>query len=193
MNKNTIDYEDFETNNMDNRKEELNMANEKNEINFDMQSLMNVVGQASMTVQSLGMDVQSLTRQFGVVATKVDNISEDVNCLKDEVEYLKQNEEITTTQVKTLTTAVKSRVRAILGEDDFEYVKYAKGFFKRLYADVKREGGMGSSVDRTLKCNFQNALDYIEAWSPKGGVSALKKELDTKAEANRKAKELGYS
>lgn len=153
--------------------------------NFDIQQLMNIVGQTSMSVQGVA-------QQMGIVATKVSNMENDVVYLKDEIEHIKQNEEITTEQVTTITNAAKSRIRQILGEDEFEYAKYSKGFFGRLYTDARNNNGMGSSIAKTRKGNFQNVLNYIEAWNPKGGTRSLKDEIDKKAEANKKAKELGY-
>lgn len=52
--------------------------------------------------------------------------------------------------------------------------------------------GLGSKIARTKKGDFQRCIDYIESWIPSCGCAELRNKADKKAEARRKARELGY-
>lgn len=175
-----------DNNNDDNKKEVMNMNEivNTNDGNFDMQMVINLMGQNAMTVQGMN-------KQLGIVATKVSSIENDVNGMKDEIYQLKNNEEITTEQAANIRRAAHKRVNDILGTDE-EKAKYFRTFIVCLWTDVRKNAGCGSTYYATKKCNYQRVIDYIEAWIPSCGISELKRHTDEKAKARRKAKEEGY-
>lgn len=70
--------------------------------------------------------------------------------------------------------------------------KYGKMFSKRLRAEVSNKGHLAYPFRTTRKGNFQAACEDIEAWFPRLGVDALKKEADDRAKARKIAEEQGY-
>lgn len=131
-------------------------------------------------------------RLIGGLSKTVDRIGDDIGDLGNEIEQLKLNEEVTTTQQETIIEAARKRVCEILGSDEFEQKKYFKIFVQKLYGDTRKNAGLGSKIARTRKGDFQRCIDYIEAWIPSCGCAELRNKADKRAEARRKAKELGY-
>lgn len=159
--------------------------NNKNNTNFDMQTLMNIVGQSAATTNQLA-------QQVGVVANSVNILKTDVREIKEDLEQLKLNEEVTTTQQETILEKAKSKIYNILGDDDDEIHKYFKTFICRLYSDARSYAGLGSKISRTKKGDYQRVIDYMEAWEPKCGSGELKERADRKAESRKRMKEQGY-
>lgn len=158
---------------------------ENNNENFDMQQLINITGQTAM-------NINNMSKQLGIVASAVDNIRSDVDGLTDRMDRLEQKEEITTEQAATINRTVRKRVGDILGNNENDLAKYRRIFSASLYCDARKYAGLGNTYPATKKENFQRVIDYIEAWIPSCGCSELKNKADIKAEARRKAKELGY-
>jgi len=153
--------------------------------NYDMQQLMNIVGQSAMNLNNMG-------KQLGIVANAVNDIRSDVEGLSGRMDILEQKEEITTEQAATINRAVRKRVGDILGNNEDDLAKYRRIFSASLYGDARKYAGLGNTYPVTKKENIQRVIDYIEAWIPSCGCTELKKKADIKAEARRKAKELGY-
>lgn len=131
-------------------------------------------------------------RLIGGLSNTVNDIGKDVGRLGTEIDKLKLNEEVTTTQQETIIEAARKRVCEILGSDEFEQKKYFKIFVQKLYGDTRKNAGLGSKIARTRKGDFQRCIDYIESWIPSCGCAELRNRADKRAEARRKAKELGY-
>ena len=159
------------------------MTNTNN--NFDMQTLMNIVGQSAMTTNQI-------SQQLGIMANSVNTMRNDINGLKNDMEQIKLNEEITTTQQENIIEIARHRVCDILNFNDDDIHMYLKTFITRLYADTRDKAGLGSKIARTKKGDYQRVIDYIEAWIPECGCAELKLKADKRAESRRKAKELGY-
>ena len=178
--------------------EETNMnnneltCNRSDNNNFDMQTLINIVGQSATTVQGLIAGVDETRRQIGLVATQMVDVKNDVSSLSNRMFQIENNEEITTEQVETIKKTAISRIREILGKDEYTWAKYFRTFIKRIYSDARANAGCGSKVDRTRKCNFQRVVDYMESWNPDDGVFKLMQVVDERAEAKKKAREEGY-
>lgn len=153
--------------------------------NFDMQQLMNINGQ-------IAMNVNNMSKNLGIITIAVDNLKNDVGSLTDRMDTLELKEEITTTQDEEIRNAACKRVYEILGDNIVTHAKYYRTFIRRLYSDARHEAGLGSSIARTRKCDYQRCIDYIEAWIPVQGCTGLKKETDEKVRAKRVAKEQGY-
>lgn len=153
--------------------------------NYDMQQLMNIVGQSAMNLSNMG-------KQLGIVANAVNDIRSDVEGLSGRMDILEQKEEITTEQAAAINRAIRKRVGDILGNNEEDLAKYRRIFSARLYGDARKYAGLGNTYPATKKENFQRVIDYIESWIPSCGCAELKRKADIKAEARRKAKELGY-
>ena len=174
---------------MKNNEENDNMNNNSGIVatgeNFDVQTLMNLMGQNAITVQGL-------SQQMGIMATKMSSIESNMGMVMSDIDQLKNNEEITTEQVETIKKTAVSRIREILGRDEYTWAKYFRTFIKRIYSDARANAGCGSKVDRTRKCNFQKVVRYMEAWNPDGGVYKLMQIVDERAEARKRARDEGY-
>lgn len=163
-----------------------NSGNENgNNGNFDLQQLMNITGQTAL-------NINHISKQVGIIATTVDNMRTDLDGLTGRMDRLEQKEEITTEQKKTLSRAVRKRCYEITSEDPLKIEKYYKALISRCWSDSKKDAGVAERYEETKKENFQRAIDYIERWIPKEGCQNFKDAVDIKAEARRKAQELGY-
>ena len=91
------------------------MTNTNN--NFDMQTLMNIVGQSAMTTNQI-------SQQLGIMANSVNTMRNDINGLKDDMEQIKLNEEITTTQQENIIEIARHRVCDILNFNDDDIHMY---------------------------------------------------------------------
>lgn len=163
----------------------MNGNNGGNGGNFDLQQLMNINGQ-------IAMNVNGISKQMGIIATAVDTLRTDMGDLTGRMDVLEQKEEITTTQTEEIRNSACKRIYEILGDEKVTHEKYFRTFIKRLYSDTRHEAGLGSSIARTRKCDYQRCVDYIEAWIPSKGCAALKEEIDEKAKARKLAREQGY-
>jgi hypothetical protein len=152
---------------------------------FDFQQLMDITGKTAM-------NANRMSEQLGIIATAVDSIRTDVDSLTGRIDLLEQKEEITTTQVEEIRKSACKRVYEILGDDKIMHAKYYRTFIGHLYRDMRRYAGLGSSISRTRKCEYQNCIDKIEAWNPSETCSGLKHEVDEKAKAIRVARQQGY-
>lgn len=163
------------------------------------EEIMNLVGEtanlAAQNTQSTSIILKRIEDQdklLGGLSRTVSSIGEDVSNIIGEIDQLKLNEEVTTTQQETIIEAARKRVCEILGSDEFEQKKYFKIFVQKLYGDTRKNAGLGSKIARTRKGDFQRCIDYIESWIPSCGCAELRNKADKRAEARRKARELGY-
>lgn len=164
----------------------MNEIKNMNNNNFDIQTLMNIVGQTSMSVQGVA-------QQLGIVATEVTNLRSSYNNLESRMEQLELNEEVTSDMKTRIHNAANARIKILLGEKDtVEYAKYSRGFYGMLWTDSKANGGVGNKIEQTKKRDYQRVLDYIDSWIPSCGVSTLKKYIDERAKAKKIAREQGY-
>ena len=162
---------------------------------FDIQQLVDLVGQQAM-------NVNAIARTVGTLSKKVDSVEETVNGIKVDIEYMKYREEITYEQQNAINAAVSRTVYGLLGiknkpsswtvEERTINAKYGKMFRKRLRIEVSDKGHLAYPYRTTQKGNFANAIKDIEAWTPRNGIAALMKEADDNALARRIAQEQGY-
>lgn len=153
--------------------------------NFDVQQLININGQ-------IAMNIHGLSKQMGIMAGTVDGLRTDVGHLQSRMDILELKEEITTAQTEKLRNAACKRIYDILGDGKIMHEKYFRTFIKRLYRDTRLRAGLGSSIARTRKCDYQRCMDFIEAWIPSNGCAGLKEEIDERARARQIAKAQGY-
>ncbi len=160
--------------------------------NYDMQQLMNIVGENAISTGQIALSVKNINKQMGIMSIQMNDLADDMSSVKGEIEILKLNEEVTTNQQETITKTAKRRVSEILNYDDSDMARYFRTFIGRCYSNARRYAGLGSKISMTKKGDYQRVIDYIEAWIPINGCAELKAEVDRKAEANRIARELGY-
>lgn len=159
------------------------MTNKNN--NFDLQTIVNLIGSNALTTNQL-------SKQMGIVITNIDELRADMNGMKNDIEDLKYNAEITSEQAKRINLLARKRVYEILGEDEYERTKYYRTFIMRCYHDCRVEAGLGHCISATKKGDYQRAVNYIEGWLPKNGITRLKNEIDERADLKRKLKTQGY-
>lgn len=166
---------------------------------FTYDEIMEALGKAAMvSVENANNHAVALQR-IEALETLTKGISQDMSSLKGEVSSvkgdivdLKDNYHVTPEQLKSMHNAANSRIYIIL-PDEFDRAKYGRCFYRRMYTDAKQYAGLGATLAQTKKRDFQRVIDYFEAWTPSCGCVGLKTIIDKKAEANRKAKELGYN
>ena len=137
-------------------------------------------------------EIKTQRQVIGNLTKSVADIDTAIKQLNDDFEIFKLNEEVTDAQATSIRSACERRVCEILGENDIERKKYFNIFIKNLYKDARKYGVLGSKIATTKKGNFQRCVDFAESWVPSCGCVTLKEKADRNAEANRKAKELGY-
>lgn len=133
---------------------------------------------------------------------KVERLSETVDVMNARVSALETSEEITYSQQNTIDSLVSQIVYERLGisgkpsewtiEERTINQKYGKLFRKRLRKEVSSKGHLAYPFRTTQKGNFKQACEDIEAWYPRNGIDALKREADDNALARRIAREQGY-
>lgn len=167
--------------------------------NYSAEQIMNMITQTAIISKENTANTSVILKRLEADEMLIAGLSNSVNDIKgsvtdisDRVTQLELNEEITTGQCKIINASVKRRIREILGNDDFEYAKYSRTFFSSIYSDAKKDCVMGHVLSSTPKRDYQKCIDYIEAWIPSCGITALKESIDQKAKAKRKAKEQGY-
>lgn len=169
---------------------------------YDMQQLMDLMGQQTVNVTSISDDVKTLTGEVGKLSKSFDVLKDDVSSVKKDIEELKYSEEITYEQQRSIDNAVSKRVYELLGigenpskwtlEERITNRKYGRLFRIRLRMEVSDKGHLAYPFRTTQKGNFTPALKDIEAWSPRYGIASLMKEADDNALAMKIAKEQGY-
>lgn len=184
-------------NNKNKNKEDEKMNNITQE--YNMKDIVNVLGQTTQIVQSntestavIMADLNNQKKMLGGLLSSITNINNGIENLSDRMATIELSEEITTSQNENIQRSAKRRLFEILNGDEVEVKKYYKIFAQRLYSNSRKYAGMGSSLARTRKRDYQRVLDYVEAWTPNNGCIGLKEEADLKAKARLIAKNMGY-
>ncbi len=166
-----------------------------------MNELENITRLENMMAQLIEMQTDG---QRTIMQTKktVENLTETVTGINDRVTSLETTEEITYEQQNTIDRLISKIVYDRLGigskssewtiEERTENQKYGKLFRRRLRHEVSNKGHLAYPFRTTKKGNFSAACRDIEAWMPRNGVEALKKEADDNALARKIAMEQGY-
>lgn len=154
--------------------------------NFDIQTLMNIVGQNAVAVQNIVAAVDH-------VSTQIADVKSDISSLDNRMFQIENNEEITSKQVTEIKNAAAARCYELIdSDDDYEKRKYFSPFIRTLYSYIKKNAGCGHKIECTQKGDFQNVMDHIQKWKPIGGVNALKEKIDNDAKTNKRLREEGY-
>ena len=149
--------------------------------------------------QNTAMSVSAQSKQMGLILGNINDLKQDVSVIKDEMEMLKHEVTVNRNQANRLQSAIHQRVAMLLGikfdggkvaaESISTEKNYRGGFISRCYTDARRMSRLGTPYYATLRCDFQDVLDYIEAWEPEveGGVEGYKAYLDIRRDANKKS------
>ena len=157
------------------------------------------MSQLLQITQNTAMSVSAQAKQMGLVLSSIGELRQDVSGIKDELTILKQETTVTRAQANRIQSAIHGRVAELLklkfdgGKVADSHVptdkRYRGGFLSRCYTDSRRKSKLGTPYYMTLRCDFNEVMEYIEAWEPEvsGGVDGYKRYLDIRREErNRK-------
>lgn len=169
---------------------------------YNMQQLMDLMGQQTQNVNSVAKDVRTLAGEVGNLSKTIEEVKGDVSIMKGDIETMKYREEITYEQQNAIDNAVSKAVYSLIGvsgnpskwtlEERTVNQKYGKLFRKRLRMEVSNKGHLAYPYRTTKKGNFIDAIRDIESWTPRNGITGLMKEADDNALARKIAREQGY-
>lgn len=163
-----------------------------------MSEELTTMNQVMEALKLSAMTSQRVSEQMGLLATKLNQHEEKIQALEDRQHRYEDNLRITRSQGKNIKKAVISRVNQLLGiqfdggivADECIEIdqKYRGGFISRCYTDAKRAGVMAECYWETPRSEYDNCLEYIEAWVPQvdGGVSKYKEYLDIRREERKR-------
>lgn len=149
-------------------------------------------------MQLTATNISGLSQQMGIVNARLTEQNQRIDRLEEDLTIVKAEQTITRAQCRRIRKAVMSRVNDVLKiefeggkvadesiEDD---IRYRGGFISRLYTDAKNHSKMGESYTETLKTDFGEVMDYIEAWVPEvdGDIDGYKHYLDIRREERAK-------
>lgn len=147
------------------------------------------------------MNINGLSQQMGLLNDRMDEIVRRLDSHDNDLIIVKQNTTINRAESRRIKKAVMSRVNYLLkikfdggkvaDESIADDVRYRGPFVSRCYSDAKNHSKMGESYPETLKVDFAEVLDYIEAWVPEvdGGVDGYKHYIDIRREERSKKNE----
>lgn len=149
-------------------------------------------------LQLAAMNINGLSQQMGLVVARMDAQDQRLCTMEEDLTALKSEQTITRAQCRRIRKAVMSRVNEVLkiefeggrvADDSIVTDQLYRGVFvSRLYTDAKNHSKMGESYTETLKVDFAEVMDYIEAWKPEveGGTDGYKHYLDIRREERNK-------
>lgn len=144
------------------------------------------------------MNINGLSQQMGLVNARLNEHEQKLSNLENRVAVREQREILNSAQCRQMRRAVICRVNSVLGiEFDGKRVAdksvktdvlYRGGFISRLYADAKAHSKMGESYRDTLQVDYDEVMDYINAWYPEveGKTDGYKHYLDIRREERQK-------
>lgn len=152
-------------------------------------------------LQLAAMNINGLSQQMGLVVARMDAQDQRIAKVEEDFITIKAEQTITRAQCRRIRKAVMNRVNGVL-KIAFEGGRvadssivtdqlYRGGFISRLYTDAKNHSKMGESYTETLKVDFNEVMDYINAWEPEvdGGTEGYKRYLDIRREERAKREE----
>lgn len=155
-------------------------------------------GDPMKALQLAAMNINGLSQQMGLVVARMDAQDQRIAKVEEDFITIKAEQTITRAQCRRIRKAVMNRVNEVL-KIEFEGGRvadssivtdqlYRGGFISRLYTDAKNHSKMGESYTETLKVDFGEVMDYIEAWEPEvdGGTDGYKHYLDIRREERMK-------
>ena len=144
------------------------------------------------------MNINGLSQQMGLMNDRMDEMARRMDSHDNRLGVLEHNTIVNRAERKRISKAVRSRVNYLLKirfeggkvaeESIADDVRYRGPFISRCYTDAKNHSKMGDSYSETLKTDFNEVFEYIEAWVPEvdGGVDGYKRYLDIRREEREK-------
>ena len=145
-------------------------------------------------------NIIAVSTKANVAAMNIGTLTDRVGNIEDDVKTIKETDRITRSQRRKIKETLLSRVGQLLNlkyeggvlADESIPVskKYRRSFISKAYWDAKRKGVMEDPLEDTPKKNFQDCVDYLEAWTPevRGGTAGYIKYLDKLKETSKNAK-----
>ena len=153
-----------------------------NEI-VDMKQLLQVT-------QNTAMNVNGLSEQMGIMNARMNKFNARLDSIQESVDGVKAEVTVTRSQANRLRRSIHERVAIVLKlkrEDGrvadcsiHDDAAYRKAFISRLYFDAREKSKLGTPYYDTLRADFNEVMEYIDAWKPevKGGTEGYKRYLD---------------
>lgn len=149
-------------------------------------------------LQLAAVNINGLSQQMGLMNDRMDEIVRRMDGHDNRMMTLEHNTTINRAESKRIRKAVMARVNYLL-KIEFEGGRVADSsivtdqlyrgpFVSRCYTDAKNHSKMGDSYPETLKVDFNEVMEYIDAWEPEvdGGVEGYKRYLDIRREERLK-------
>lgn len=149
-------------------------------------------------LQLAATNINGLSQQMGLLNDRIDEMTRRMDGHDNRMSALEHNTTINRAESRRIKKAVMGRVNYLL-KIEFEGGRVADSsivtdklyrgpFVSRCYTDAKNHSKMGDSYPETLKVDFNEVLEYIEAWEPEvdGGVEGYKHYLDIRREERSK-------
>lgn len=140
--------------------------------------------------QNTAMNVSAHSEQMGLLTRNVTSNTQRIVALEDWKEHEENTKTVTRQQRRRISKACKDRVGfllhirydsdgKIMPESRFIQERYYQSFISKLYSDARKQSKLGVSTDETLRIDFDDVIEYIDAWTPEGyGVDGWKIEAD---------------
>lgn len=143
-------------------------------------------------IRLTAMTTNRQAEQMGIVLEKIDSHDRSIMDMKGRIENVEHNLILTPAQRKRMPKAVKARVFSVLkitgeyhgrkfvpdSDCKHDYKTYYSEFVRLLYVDAKSCSKMGDPYADTLRVDYDEVMEYIEAWYPSQGVEGLKAAID---------------
>lgn len=143
-------------------------------------------------VRLTAMNVNGMSQQMGLLNARMNTMGERMGKIEERQDKLDAEMTVTRAQAARIKKAIHSRVAYVLkleydggrvgdrwiGKDK----RYRGAFLTRAWVDAKYRSKCGDPYYTTLKADFAEVMDYIDAWEPevKGGVEGYKHYLDVR-------------
>lgn len=154
-----------------------------------MGNVVNVTEKNGHQMTSIIGEIAATKELVGDLSGQVKTMGEDLDDVIIKVNNLERNKKINKSQKRAIRDAVKRRVGKLLditwdkyGHVDVNsipvYTSYYRPFVMKCYIDCSYLGHLASPYDETRSIDYDNAMDDIENWRPRGGVKSYKDYLD---------------
>ena len=148
------------------------------------------MSQLLQITQNTAMNINGLSQQMGLINARMNKFNERLDSIQESVDGVKAEITVTRSQANRLRRSIHERVAVVLKlkreggrvadcsiHDD---TAYRKAFISRLYFDAREKSKLGTPYYDTLRADFAETMDYINAWFPEveGGTEGYKRYLD---------------
>ena len=148
------------------------------------------MSQLLQITKNTAMNINGLSQQMGLINARMNTFNDRLDSIQESVDGVKAEITVTRSQANRLRRSIHERVAVVLKlkreggrvadcsiHDD---TAYRKAFISRLYFDAREKSKLGTPYYDTLRADFAETMDYINAWFPEveGGTEGYKRYLD---------------